>query len=299
MKGQGKMAVAGIFAMTAMTAVWGLSFVVVKGALDFATPLWLNAMYFSIAAIIFLIINRKHLKEYNYGSITACLVLGGLLFIANNSQIMGLSQTTASNTAFISCFYVLVVPIVNSYYTKKFPGMEIILAVIALAAIMLLSKNTALMPGKGDLLVLVCAVAFGFHVVATDRFLLKHKLTLLVTGQFVVMAVLTLIAALATAPPPQEWSRILWISILFNSLLTTALSYFVQAWAQQYVSPTQIAIVFTMEAIFGAFFGWLFFQEVFTGQQYLGAVILLFCNIVIALYPSWQNKHRNRLITKK
>jgi len=295
MKSQGKMAVAGSLAMTAMTAIWGLSFVVVKGALDFATPLWLNAIYFGIAAIIFLMINAKHLKEYDKGTMGACLALGILLFIANNSQIMGLAETTASNTAFISCFYVLIVPIVNSYYTKKFPGVEIILAVIALFGIMLLAQNTALLPGKGDLLVLLCAVAFGFHVVATDRFLLKHKLSLLVTGQFVVMAVLTLIAALVTAPPPQEWSRILWISILFNSLLTTALSYFVQAWAQQYVSPTHIAIIFTMEAIFGAFFGWLFFQEMFNGQQYVGAAVLIFCNIAIALYPAWLAKRRKQI----
>lgn len=286
------MALAGSLAMTAMTAIWGLSFVVVKGALNYATPLWLNAIYFGIAAIIFLCINHSRLRHYTKGSLIASFFLGTLLFIANNTQIMGLEHTTASNTAFISCCYVLVVPIINAFYTKKPPVIEILLAIIALFGVMLLSQNTSFFLAKGDMFVLICAIAFGCHVVATDRYLLHYELTLLVTGQFVVMAILTLIAAALTAPPPLVWNQTLWLSILFNSLLTTALSFYVQAWAQQYVPPTQIAILFTLESIFGAFFGWLFFQETFTSLQAIGAALLIVCTVLIALYPAWQNKHK-------
>jgi len=66
-----------------------------------------------------------------------------------------------------------------------------------------------------------------------------------------------------------------WLAILALSILCSAIGFILQIIAQKYTSPTRTGLMFSLEPVFAALFGYVFAQEILQAKGYIGAVLIL------------------------
>ena len=54
----------------------------------------------------------------------------------------------------------------------------------------------------------------------------------------------------------------------------------IMVWAQQILSPSQTAIIFSLEPLFAALFSWIIISEILGVQGWVGGFIIVFAVVV-------------------
>ncbi|HZH04150.1 MAG TPA: DMT family transporter [Myxococcaceae bacterium] len=252
--------------LVALTALWGVTFSVVKGSLAFADPWSFLAVRFALGAAVLLpwvgrrVLHRDTLK---YG-----LGLGLLLFLGYALQTTGLRHTTPSRSAFITGLCVLLVPLLSTALFRKAPGVwasaGTVLAVVGLYRLTADELGGEGGTVEGDLLSLGCAVAYAVHILLTGRYARKAPALPLVTVQ------LSTVACCAALYLPWAERRFepraeLWIGLGVCGVLASAVAIGLQTWAQGRTSPVRAALIFSLESVFAALY------SVAVGMEKLGA----------------------------
>ncbi len=116
--------------------IWGATFVVVKDALQFATPTAFLAVRFTLAGVLLLIFMAR--GKWSIAVVSRGFLLGMFLYAGYLFQTTGLLYTTPSKSAFITGFSVVVVPFLQAMYGSKIRKSTIASAVLGLAGIYLL-----------------------------------------------------------------------------------------------------------------------------------------------------------------
>jgi drug/metabolite transporter (DMT)-like permease len=97
--------------LIAVTAVWGVTFVQVKDALDLYPLFAFLAVRFAIAGVVLAVPARGRVRSLGREGALAGVVLGVLLAAAYGFQTAGLERTTVSSTGFITGLYVVLTPL--------------------------------------------------------------------------------------------------------------------------------------------------------------------------------------------
>lgn len=242
-----------LFSLFFMTFIWGTSFVIMKNTLNSISTLYLLAIRFSGAAVIMLLASVKELKKLDMGYIKGGAIMGVFLLTAYIFQTYGLKFTTAGKNAFLTATYCVLVPFIYWVYLKRRPDkFNIIAAAMCIVGIALISLGNDLSIGIGDVLTLICGVFFALHIIATDK-AVQNRSTLLITMvQFATAGIIAWIAALIFEPFPKAIPTDATWSIVYLTVMCTALCFFLQIFGQKYTSPSQAAIIMTLESVFGA-----------------------------------------------
>ncbi|MGZ9583562.1 DMT family transporter [Paenibacillus marinisediminis] len=274
--------------------IWGSTFIVVQAAVQILPPLSFNAVRFLGAAclfILFILISDRSLKRFKnrrlllHGSILGVILFGGYAF-----QTIGLLHTTTTNTGFITGLSVVLVPFFTMLMKRSKLAIQTwTAAAIALFGLYLLTFNGANMSwNKGDMLVFLCSICFALQIAVTDRFASLHDTLTLVTVQLGTVGILATIGALLFEPLQspsallQSMSEPLVLGALLVSIgLSTAFAFLAQTWAQQYTSPSRVAIIYAMEPVFAAITGVTFANEQL-GAYALAGCALIFVSMVTA-----------------
>ena len=66
------------------------------------------------------------------------------------------------------------------------------------------------------------------------------------------------------------WSGAVWIALAVTSMLATALAFFVQTWAQRWISPTRTALISSLEPVFAWGTSYVLAGEVLSRRGMLG-----------------------------
>lgn len=66
-----------------------------------------------------------------------------------------------------------------------------------------------------------------------------------------------------------------WSAVLGLALLCGAFGFVIQPVAQQYATPERTGIIFSLEPVFSAIFGYIFLHEVLMVKGYIGALLVL------------------------
>jgi drug/metabolite transporter (DMT)-like permease len=66
-----------------------------------------------------------------------------------------------------------------------------------------------------------------------------------------------------------------WWGLLFLGAIASAATFFLQALAQTHVSAEQAAIIYAMEPVFAAAFGWWYINEQMTPMALLGGALVI------------------------
>ncbi len=277
-------------ALVGVALIWGSTFVLVKNALgDISTVLFL-ALRFSIAALVLWLTFRGRGAHYPRDSkkeLRGGVIVGLFLFAGYLLQTAGLKLTTASQAGFVTGFYIVLVPLFGALVYRRSPQISELMGVaMATAGTAMMTLRSARFDiGRGDLLVLGCAVAFAFHILVLGHYSRQMSFETLSFYQIATCAALSLASFWWFETPRVVWSWAVIVALLVTSLLATALSFSVQSWAQQFTTPTRTALIFSLEPVFAWVTSFLAAGEVLSARAALGAILILAGILTVELKP--------------
>ena len=105
--------------MVITTMIWGITFVMVKDALNDAPPYMFASFRFGIAFLLGVIYVNKGIKDISDTEMLGGLLCGFCLFVGYAFQNFGLMETTPSKSAFITSVSVILVPIILVLFKIK------------------------------------------------------------------------------------------------------------------------------------------------------------------------------------
>ena len=260
--------------LVVVTAIWGCTFVVVKGALADASPLPFLAVRFMLAGLLLLaILGRGQVDRRTIlpGSILGLFLFAGYLF-----QTWGLIYTTPSKSAFLTGFSVILVPVIMMLSGFRMGSATLVGGVLGLFGIYLLVAPSGMAAvNRGDLLTLAGALSFAVHIVLVGHYTKKFSFLHLVPVQVLVVGLLSLVALPFVPHQTLHLTGRLVGAILVTAVLATAVAFSVQNWAQQYTPAAHTALIFALEPVFAALSSWLVVGEHFGGRVLLGSGLIL------------------------
>lgn len=273
--------------LVAVGMVWGATFPVVKIAIGSVGALWFNAYRFALAAVlsgaIFAARGRSRGAAREIAGPAA--VLGALLALGYTLQTVGIAFTTSGKAGFITGLFVVFVPVLGALLFRRRPSRVAVASVVlAVAGLALMSLNDSWSIGKGDALVLLCALAYAVHIVFLDRATDRFESASLAMAQvfFAGLAMVALAFVIEPRPPAPDGYAL--GSIVLTAVIGTVVAFFVQTFAQKHIGPTRTALILLTEPVFAAIFGYLLLGEVLTGRRLLGAAVLLGAMVVSEVF---------------
>ena len=277
-------------ALLGITAIWGVTFVVVKRALADASPLAFNAVRLIVAALLLIAVYGRHLRRMR-GIVWAAGALVGLLMALGYAfQTLGLEFTTPAKSAFLTGLSVIIVPFYAAALLRRAPGAGTYGgAALALAGLyfMAFARGAGggwIAPNRGDLLTLACAAAFAGHIVALGEFTVRFPFEQLAVLQVGFAAVFTALAATGGEHIRLRFTPELLWAIAITAVLATALAFTVQAWAQQFTPASHVAIVFAAEPVFAWIASLVLGYAGLGVRQVLGAGLILAAILTVELW---------------
>ena len=247
-----------LLALIAVTAVWGVTFVQVKDAVDVYPLFAFLAIRYAIATGVLALVGGRRVLTLGRSGFAAGAVLGVLLGLGIGLQTAGLERTTVSSTGFITGLYVVLTPLFGLLLFRTRVSLEVwagvVLAVVGLA---MLSGVPVGSPG-GNLLVLASTAAQALQILMVERYASRYDAIALVLVEMGACFVgfLAIALALGQLEVPRGWT--VWGALIVTAVFASALGYLIQVWAQRRISAARIAIVFSLETVFAGIFGyWL------------------------------------------
>lgn len=270
--------------LLAACLVWGVSFVIVKAALDDASPLTFVALRFALAALVFApfanLGTRFTRQELAAGALLALLLGAG--FIA---QAAGLVYTTPSRSAFLVAISSVLAPPIALLVLRERPRVAVIVALITAAfGTWLLTAPGGGGLNRGDALTLITAAAFGAQIVAITALSRRHAAARLVWLEIVGTALLAGIGAPFVEDVHVHWTAGFVGALAFTAIGATVLALLWQLKAQREMSSTRAAVLFCSEALFAALTSWIVTGERLAAGQWLGGAFIL-TGMIVAEWP--------------
>jgi drug/metabolite transporter (DMT)-like permease len=266
------------FWLILVTIVWGSTFLIVKDTVETVNEYLIvfirSALAFGAMFIYQALKDWKKLfnkKGFIYGSI-----MGILMAITYGAQTIGLKYTSTGHSAFITSSAVILVPFIMFFlYKAKLLKIDMIAVFIVFVGLFLLTYDFETSMNIGDIITIITALSYAFHVVFAGRFVKKANTMTLVTYQFFAAAIFGLVAYFISDHETINISTKAWSSLIYLGLIGTLFCYFVTVWVQKYVSSLKVAIIFSLEPVFAAIFGYFIIHEVLNTKELIGATFIL------------------------
>lgn len=275
-------------ALAVNTLIWGATFTLVKSALRDISPFLFLVLRFSLATAA---LSPLWWLGWRGGKPTARALVGGvlvgvLLYAGFLLQTLGLQYTTPPKSAFLTGLTSVLVPLLAALVYRNRPQVSEVLGVlVATAGLALMTLEGPIGSiGKGDLLTLLCAVAFAGHIVTLGHYSTMASFEVLSVVQVATAAGLGL-SLLWMEPLKIVWHPAVVYAILVTGLLATALAFTLQAWAQKHTSSTRTALIYMLEPVFAWLISYLVLGEGLAGRAAAGAVLILAGVALVELKP--------------
>ena len=255
--------------------LWGVSFVVVKEGLAFATPLAFAAVRFGLAALLLAPLARLRTP------FTRTELLGGgalalLLGLGYLTQTIGLVWTTPSRSAFLVAISSVLAPGIAALALRERPSMRL-LAALGLAGVGVFWLTAPESGGlnRGDVLTLVTAVLYGGHIVTIGALSRRGDPFHLVWLQIAGTAVLAVLGTALFEHPHIAWTPGFDAALIYTAAGATVATLLLQMHAQRHMSAARAAVLFCSESLFAATTSWLVLGERLSAAQWLGGGLIL------------------------
>jgi drug/metabolite transporter (DMT)-like permease len=266
-----------------VTFIWGATFVQIKDALRDISPLLFNAVRMLVATAALLILYFPHIRRMNKSTLLAGARVGIFLWLGYEFQTTGLKLTTPAKSAFLTGVSVVLVPVFLALFWRKAVGRWTVLGVLAaMIGLFLLT-----VPGgaagwgdfksvnTGDLLTLVCAVAFAFQIIFVGRAAQAHAFQ-----QVAFLQIATAALLMVPTVPILEHTYVIWswrviTAIMVTALLSTTAAFTIQAWAQQFIGAANTALILVLEPVFAWLMSYALLGETLKLRAAIGALLIV------------------------
>ena len=288
--------------------IWGLAFVVQAQAADLVPPFIFNSLRsFVGAAFLFglLLLQKAKSKAPIFPTEKAKIeemLIGGvlcgiLLAISVNFQQFGLANypdgaASEARAGFLTALYVVLVPVVSIFFGKHSSIAVWISVAVATCGIYLLSLSGGINNIYfGDVLMLICAFSFTFHILAVDRYGEPVGGILLSMLQFLTCGIVSGILSIC-------FETVIWPNVfaatpqmLYMGIMSCGIAYTLQIYGQRYAEPAVASLSMSLESVFAALGGWIIMGNTLTPREF-GGCTLVFVAIVLAQLPQFLGKKK-------
>jgi drug/metabolite transporter (DMT)-like permease len=261
-------------AMLGAAAVWGGSFVIMKDSLEKQDVFSFLASRFILASILMFMYRPTALRGLSKRFVLRGIFAGILLGSGYIFQTFGLTNTTVSNTGFITGLYLVFTPLISLIVLRRHViRIQWLAVLLAFIGLFLISYNGVSL-GRGETLVLISAMLYGAHFVALGEWSdggNTYALTLIQIATLGVMASLFTIKDGFQLPPDSS----VWLAVLFTAFFATFLAFLVQTKAQSVMSATAASVLLATETPFAVIFGLYFNSDPLTFKIITGGLLVM------------------------
>lgn len=268
---------------------WGTTFVAQMSGMDGLGPFsYAAARYFLgfLSLLTVLYFTRKsrakdrRLGKYSRGFLVG-IGTGIFLFLASSMQQISMLYTTAGKAAFITCLYIIFVPLGAVLLGKKIRRENFVGAALALIGLYFLAINEEFSINRGDVILFFSAFFWAAQILLVDKFASKVDVIELSTSQIFITMILSFCVMMIFETPTTENIFNAWFPIFYGGVMSAGVAFTLQIYGQKYAEPSAAAILMSFEAIFGALSGWIILGEEMTAREIFGCV-LMFAGIIAA-----------------
>lgn len=274
--------------------IWGCAFVAQSSGMDYVGPFTFQTSRSILGCLVlipFILANDAVKKKNNTyeKQNPKTLILGGILCgtaltVASGLQQYGMQYSTAGKGAFITAMYIVLVPILGLFMKKKVNPIIWISVILGALGLYLLCIKEDFSLGEGDIYLILCAVAFSFHILVVDHFSAKVDGVKLSCLQFGVMFILSAIFMFMTETPNMADIKAAWLPICYAGIMSCGVGYTLQIVGQKYTEPTIASLLMSLESVFAVIAGIILLKEAPSAKEWLGCASM-FAAIIIAQIP--------------
>lgn len=281
--------------------IWGVAFVAQSVGMEYIGPFTFNAIRCVLGGLVLipviLLLNRKKeagaetgTKENKRILWTGGIACGVILCIASNLQQFGIMEASVGKSGFFTALYIVMIPVIGIFIGKR-PGIKLWFCV-ALAVVgmyLLCMKDGSFTIERADIMLLLCALAFSFHILVVDYFSPKVGGVKMSCIQFFVCGVLSAVGMLFTETPDISNIQAAWLPLLYAGLLSCGVGYTLQIVGQKGINPVIASLIMSLESVISALAGWVILGQVLSLKEIIGCV-LMFVAIIITQIPIGNKK---------
>lgn len=281
--------------------IWGVAFVAQSVGMEYIGPFTFNAIRCVLGGLalipVILVLKKKketgaenQEKEDKKTLWVGGIACGVILCIASNLQQFGIMEASVGKSGFFTALYIVMILVIGIFIGKR-PGIKLWFCV-ALAVVgmyLLCMKDGSFTIERADIMLLLCALAFSFHILVVDYFSPKVDGVKMSCIQFFVCGVLSAVGMLFTETPDISNIQAAWLPLLYAGLLSCGVGYTLQIVGQKGINPVIASLIMSLESVISALAGWVILGQVLSPKEILGCV-LMFVAIIITQIPIGNKK---------
>ncbi len=281
--------------------IWGVAFVAQSVGMEYIGPFTFNAIRCVLGGLVLipviLVLKKKketgaenQEKEDKKTLWAGGIACGVILCIASNLQQFGIMEASVGKSGFFTALYIVMIPVIGIFIGKR-PGIKLWFCV-ALAVVgmyLLCMKDGSFTIERADIMLLLCALAFSFHILVVDYYSPKVDGVKMSCIQFFVCGVLSAVGMLFTETPDISNIQAAWLPLLYAGLLSCGVGYTLQIVGQKGINPVIASLIMSLESVISALAGWVILGQVLSPKEILGCV-LMFVAIIITQIPIGNKK---------
>ena len=279
----------GILQLLFATTIWGCAFVAQSMGMDHLGPMSFQAIRSALAVlalvpVIFLMDRAPaaFLPRWQDPKLWKTGILCGLsLFVAQGLQQVGLLYTEPGKAGFITAMYIVLVPVLGLFLGRRC-GLWVWISVsLAVAGLYLLSCVGVTKINIGDILILGAAAAFAVQIVLIDNLAQQMDGVRLNCIQFLVVTVLSALAAAFTESPTWDGIIACALPLLYTGVLSSGVAFTLQILGQQHLAPEPASLIMSLESVFAVLAGWVLLGQTLSPTEALGSA-LVFAGVLLS-----------------
>ena len=208
-----------------------------------------------------------------------------MLFFSESLQQFGLLYTTVGKAGFLTCLYIVIVPVVGMFIGRKTGFLVWIAVVLSCLGLYYLCMP----PGEfslslGDGLVLACAFSYTAHILVIDHYTDHVDGVRMSCIQFFVGSLLGLILMMAFEPPSLDAMKAAAPAFLYAGICSNGIAYTLQIIGQRGVNPTVASLILSLESVVSVIAGWLIVSQSMNSRELRGCTLMLSA-VILAQLP--------------
>ena len=301
-----------LFLLCITAIIWGASFVSQSVGMDYVGPFTYNGVRmflgsFVLLPVIYFMRKRGYTQKVDREQILAQrgvsslaelpwydrhpqlysgIFAGIILFIASSAQQYGIQFTTTGKAGFITAMYVVLVPLLGIFLRHKTRVADWVAVVLATFGFYFLSITEGFSIAKGDLYILLCAFFYSLHILVLNHYSPMVDGVVLAATQFFAVGLISLVPMFTLETPNLQSLLDAAPPILYSGVLSSGIGFTLQIIGQRKVPPAQASLIISQESTLSVIFGWLLLNEVMSGREILGCVLMLTGILISQLTPT-------------
>jgi drug/metabolite transporter (DMT)-like permease len=283
-----------VLGLAYVALIWGTTFPLIRMAMSYVDADLFVALRFTLAAIVlsFILAIRGQFRNFPVKDFSISVGIGFVVAVVYLSQTIGLKTVTSPRAAFLTGANILFVPLCSRLLGHRPHRLEILSALVAFIGLFFLADPFSGGLGSygmsaGDLWILLCAVflAIQLHLVkaVSER---GASPAILAFGQILGVTLFSWGICLASASHHTvNWTWNLVAILIFCSVGVSLAAFYLHSRYQRSVSAEKASVIFGLEPVSAAFFGFFFLGETLSNRGFLGAGLMLLALMVPMLIP--------------